>query len=103
MKPGGAAEAQTPDVVGVLAQVTERLACLEEGMAALRDHLRTGQAGQDWFTTKEVARLLGRTDFTVRQWCNLGRLRAQKTGNRREWRISRAELDRYRKAGLRPG
>lgn len=61
---------------------------------------------QEWFTPKEVADLLGKQPYTVREWCRFGRLKAQKLqggrGNEGEWRIHRDELSRYHREGLLP-
>ena len=32
---------------------------------------------KDWYGTEEVAERLGKADFTVREWCRLGRIRAE--------------------------
>jgi len=47
-----------------------------------------------------------RSGFTVRQWCNLGRINAQKSGTRCgpccTWTISHEEYLRFKKEGLLP-
>lgn len=54
----------------------------------------------------EVAAALGRAEFTVREWCRLGRVRAEKKKSGRgpagEWIVSHAELTRVRNEGLLP-
>lgn len=61
---------------------------------------------KDWYTTAEVASLIGRAEFTVREWCRLGRIHAEKRacgrGLSHEWIISHAELNRFRNEGLLP-
>ena len=61
---------------------------------------------KDWYTTAEVARVLGKAEFTVREWCRLGRVRAEKKkcgrGVASEWIISHEELTRVRNEGLQP-
>ena len=61
---------------------------------------------KDWYTTGEVAQLVGKAEFTVREWCRLGRIQAQKRacgrGPAQEWMISREELLRYQNHGLLP-
>src|SRR5947199_188164 len=61
---------------------------------------------KDWYTTAEAAELLSKAEFTVREWCRLKRIDAQKRpcgrGRSRDWMISHAELDRYRNEGLLP-
>ena len=49
-----------------------------------------------WYTTEEVAAILGKAKFTVREWCRLGRVHAQKRNSGRgrfqSWVISHDEL-----------
>ena len=59
---------------------------------------------KDWYSTAEVAALLGKSDYTVREWCRLGRVLASKKSHARgahpEWLIAHAELQRLRNEGL---
>jgi len=61
---------------------------------------------KDWYTTAEVAKILGKAEFTVREWCRLGRVRAEKKkcgrGASSEWIVSHEELTRVRNEGLLP-
>lgn len=61
---------------------------------------------KDYYTTAEVAQILGRAEFTVREWCRLGRVWAEKRqcgrGNAKEWMISHEELTRVQNEGLHP-
>ncbi|MEO2090196.1 MAG: hypothetical protein ABGY75_11945 [Gemmataceae bacterium] len=61
---------------------------------------------KEWYSTAEVATLLGKAEFTVREWCRLGRVRAEKKkcgrGPASEWIVSHAELTRVRNEGLLP-
>jgi hypothetical protein len=61
---------------------------------------------KDWYTTDEIAQLLGKVKFTVRQWCLLGRVNAKKKGSGRgkfqAWVVSHEELLRIQKEGLLP-
>ena len=61
---------------------------------------------QDGYSTSDVARILHKAEFTVREWCRLGRVNAQKRscgrGNTREWMISHTELQRIQSEGLLP-
>ncbi len=61
---------------------------------------------KEWYSTAEVATLLGKAEFTVREWCRLGRVHAQKKKSGRgiasEWIVSHAELTRVRNEGLLP-
>lgn len=61
---------------------------------------------KDYYTTAEAAEILHRAEWTVREWCRLGRVNADKRpcgrGRSQEWIISHAELQRIRNAGLLP-
>jgi hypothetical protein len=79
-----------------------RLDRIEATLAALVER----QAVKDWYSTEEVARLLGKAEFTVREWCRLGRVRAEKKGSGRgkyqAWVLSHQELLRVQREGLLP-
>jgi hypothetical protein len=61
---------------------------------------------KDWYTTTEIARILEKSEYTVREWCRLGRIHASKRQYARgaypEWRISHEELTRIKNEGLLP-
>jgi hypothetical protein len=61
---------------------------------------------KDFYTTAETARVLHRAEWTVREWCRLGRVNAEKRacgrGASQEWIISHVELERIRNEGLLP-
>ena len=84
----------------------ERLADRMEKMESMLATLVQQKTIKDWYTTTEVASLLGKAEFTVREWCRLGRVRAQKRecgrGPHQEWIVSHEELLRIRNEGLLP-
>jgi hypothetical protein len=59
-----------------------------------------------WYSTAEAAQVLGRAVFTIREWCRLRRVHAEKRrcgrGRSREWMIAHAELLRIQDEGLLP-
>ena len=59
---------------------------------------------KEFYTTAEVAQILGKAEFTVREWCRLGRIHAKKRmsgrGRSKEWMISFKELQRVQSEGL---
>ena len=61
---------------------------------------------KEYYSTTEVALILGKAEFTVREWCRLGRVWAEKQkcgrGNTKEWIISHEELTRIQNEGLLP-
>ncbi len=48
-----------------------------------------------FLTTTDVAEILGMSDQSVRNLILRGELKALQVGERRQWRIDPAELDRY--------
>jgi hypothetical protein len=58
-------------------------------------------AERENYTVTELAAETGKCAYTVREWCRLGRVHAEKTDDD-EWRIPREELARYRDHGLLP-
>ena len=82
--------------------VLERLARIEAALEALVSQ----QTIKDWYSTAEVAKLLGRAEYTVREWCRQGRIRAKKKpcgrGKGGEWLVSHDEFTRLRNEGLLP-
>jgi len=83
-------------------QIIERLQRIEDALRVLIEQ----KAIKDWYTTDEAAAIVGKAPFTVREWCRLGRIRAEKRacgrGNSQEWMISHDELTRFRNEGLLP-
>ena len=51
---------------------------------------------RDWYTTEQFAHLIGRAEFTVREMCRHGRIRAEKMLSGRgaypQWAISHAGI-----------
>lgn len=84
------------------ADVLQRLLRLEVKL----DSLIQQNEVKDFYSTAEVARITQRAEFTVRQWCRLGRIKAEKRacgrGLSKEWMVSRQELMRLQSEGLLP-
>lgn len=83
-------------------QQIDRLDRIERMLALL-----AGKSGeQAYYSVKRFAELVGEATWTVRQKCNLGQLIAERALTRcgpcRQWRISHAELERYRREGNLP-
>lgn len=83
-------------------ELLERLQRIENAIASLIEQRQV----QDWYDTKTVAAILGRSSYSVREWCRLGRVYAEKRscgrGNTKEWMISHEELMRIKSEGLLP-
>ena len=80
----------------------ERLERIEAALALLVRE----RTAKEWYTTEEVARIVGKAEFTVREWCRNGRIMAEKRISGRgafpAWVISHQELLRYQREGLLP-
>jgi hypothetical protein len=83
-------------------ELSQRFNRLDSMLAALVER----QTVRDWYTTDQFASLVGKAEFTVREWCRHGRVRAQKRQSGRgahpAWVVSHEELQRYQKEGLLP-
>lgn len=84
----------------------DRLARINERLDELRGLVLDRRAIKDLYTTAEAAGILGKAEFTVREYCRLGRARAEKRacgrGRSQEWVIRHEELMRLRNEGLLP-
>ncbi len=80
----------------------QRLARIEELLADLVGR----EQARDWYSVEEFARLAGRSAFTCREWCRLGRIAARKKtsgrGAHAAWAIPHGELQRFQREGLLP-
>jgi hypothetical protein len=90
-------------------RVLERLDALDRRLdkfEALLGQLVRQRTVKDWYDVEEAAQLLGKAEFTVREWCRLGRIRAQKRRSGRgafpAWVIAHEEVLRYQREGLLP-
>lgn len=85
-----------------LREVIDRLDRVEAALHLLVER----QTVKDWYTTDEVAAILGKAEFTVREWCRLGRVNAEKRysgrGRYQAWVVSLGELKRLEREGLLP-
>lgn len=85
-----------------LMPLVERLDRIE---AALHQ-LLVQETVKDWYSIADAAKILGKAEFTVREWCRMGRVHASKRhcgrGLSQEWIISHEELRRIQNVGLLP-
>ena len=88
--------------------MSEEMAVLKElqELKAMLLVLVERQQVREWYTTHEFAKAVGKAEFTIREYCRLGRLCAEKRQSGRgaypQWVLSHAELERYRRNGLLP-
>jgi hypothetical protein len=82
--------------------ILERLDRIESALSTLVA-MRTIK---DFYSTDDVATILGKAEFTVREWCRRRRIRAEKRNSGRgkyhSWVISHEELQRIQREGLLP-
>jgi hypothetical protein len=80
--------------------VEERLDNIESMLVILVER----QKVKEHYEIEEFAEMVGKSCFTCREWCRLGRIRADKKlsgrGAYARWVVSHAELLRYQKEGL---
>ena len=79
-----------------------RLERIEAALKVLIEH----RTVKDWYTTEETAKILGKAEFTIRNYCRLGRIRGEKKtsgrGKFQSWVISHDELLRIQREGILP-
>lgn len=83
-----------------------RLDRCERKLDLLIERLVDQPAEKDFYTTAEVAAVVRRSEYTVRDWCRKRRIQAVKRacgrGTSKEWMVSNAELSRLMSEGLLP-
>jgi hypothetical protein len=81
-------------------ELSKQMEQLDAKVSRLLEH----RTIKDWYGTEEVAQIVGKAEFTVREWCRNGRVHAQKKGSGRgkyqSWVISHEELQRLQREGL---
>lgn len=97
---------KNPELSGQVAvELLRRMACIEKQLNAVLERVNAGPP-QEYYSTADVADLLGKTEYTVREWARAGRVLAEKRatgrGRSREWMISHEELMRIKSEGLLP-
>ena len=94
------------DVAAKLAQLQERQAEMAAKLTELRDLIVGQRTIQESYSPAEVAQVLGKKPYTVREWCRLHRIKATKRpygrGDADEWEICHEELERIKAHGLLP-
>ncbi len=89
--------------------MVEQFGSVERSLVRIEELLQrllTERVVQQSYSTADMARLLGKSEFTCREWCRLGRVNAEKRacgrGNSKEWVVSHDELERIRSHGILP-
>lgn len=82
--------------------ILKKLEHLEAMVATLIDRATV----RECYSTTEFAHLVGKAEFSVREWCRLGRIHAEKRRSGRAafraWAIKHEEYLRYQREGLLP-
>lgn len=90
------------DKDALLAAITETQALQRE----VRDLLLTQRQTKEFYSTVEVSKRLGKSEFTVREWCRMGQAKADKRksyrGGKKQWMIPHEELVRLQAEGPAP-
>jgi hypothetical protein len=88
--------------VRCLVTLEERLEKIESLLVSLIERERV----REFYSVEEFARIVGRAEFTCREYCRHGRINAEKKESGRgayaAWAISHTELLRFQKEGLLP-
>jgi hypothetical protein len=94
---------------GDVAQIQQAFAQLDKRLERIEVSLHTlieQRSIKDWYTTEEFAKIVGKAEFTCREWCRHGRINAMKRKSGRgrfcSWAISHEELLRHQREGLLP-
>ena len=99
-------EAVLDGIAAILIRVQEQQDVTTATLTELRDFVVTQRTIKDWYSPVEVAEILGKKTYTVREWCRLQRVKARKRptgrGDADEWEISHDELERIKNHGLLP-
>lgn len=95
-----------PDLRALVATILQELHEPLTRIESKIDALRSVRTARTFYTTVEFAELVGKAEFTVREWCRYKRIHAEKQpcgrGDSKSWKISHEELLRYQNDGLLP-
>jgi hypothetical protein len=93
---------EEPSMMVLVERFDERIAAIQADLSTLMQQ----RVVKEFYSTEDVAKIVDRDAYTVREWCRYGRLRAVKRscgrGKSPEWSIPHDELVRYQNEGLLP-
>ena len=105
-RPTGALEATLREMAARLVQVQGQQGVMATTLTELRDMVVQQRTIKKWYSPDEVAEILDKQPYTVREWCRYQRIHARKRptgrGDAKEWEISHEELERIKSHGLLP-
>jgi excisionase family DNA binding protein len=77
-------------------EILAKLRAIEAGLELLQEE----RTSKEWYTTAEIASVLNRSEYTVREWCRKNQVPAEKTANGRDWIVSHQTLQRLKNREL---
>lgn len=90
-------------VLDRLANVEGTVSKIEEGLDQAKSENAQLEV-REYYSVSEFAALVGKSEFTVREWCRHARINAEKSdsghGESKNWKIPGEELARYLNHGL---
>lgn len=94
------------------ASLLDRMIALEAALTTIEQNVATAEppgepmAERKYYSVPEFAARVERGEYTVREWCRMARIHAEKCdsgrGEAKSWKIPAEELNRYRDHGLLP-
>lgn len=93
----GSAAGERVITMNIEAEISE----IKEMLQLLVERQRQQKPVKEWYSTAEAAEILGRAEYTIREWCRHERVNAKKRSSN-EWNISHEELERIQNHGLLP-
>ena len=97
-------ESTQATVIELLEQLATRLHQIEQKLDGLCHTVAAPAPSRDYYSIAEFAALVEKSQYTVREWCRLQRINAEKCdtgrGDAKSWKVSHEELERYRNHGL---
>lgn len=89
-----------------LQQLVDRMDQIDQKLHNITEAVSNPEPARDYYSIAEFAELVGKRQYTVREWCRLARINAEKCetgrGDAKSWKIPAEELGRYRDHGLLP-
>lgn len=102
----GSRKSDSGELLHRIEAIEGRFDRVEQVLTQLHALMAVKKVIKDRYTVKEVSAIVGRKDYTVREWCRKQRLLAEKAmcgrGSEKSWLVSHDELTRYQNEGLRP-
>jgi hypothetical protein len=82
-----------------MTNILNRIEQQNREILARLNQLESKPPSKEWWSPEELASALHRKPFTVREWCRLKRIRAEKDKYSRLWRVPNQEAQRLLTGG----